>query len=230
MPGSKFKKSYSKKRYSKKSYSKKSEKKRLRKFASKMSKMVGEKKYADFDYQITNLVDSAGVITSLSDIGQGDADNERDGDQLTLTSLDFRYFWNMSGSVESTRVRTLIFQWYPPTIPIVTDILLFNALPATPLDVRFMAPYSHDRRFNFRVLYDKTHLMTYQALAGANPNSYTSAQLVRVIKFARDRIQYIGGGVTGTNKVYVLFISDAPAGTPARPNVKYITKLNYHDN
>lgn len=190
-------------------------KRRYKRFVRKVKHIAntaGEKKYFAVSSGGPQTVDSTGTITSISNIPQGDTDNTRDGDQAYIRSLEL--FWEADAADVFNVLRLLVVQWYPATTPLVTDILLTTGVDG------FMSPYNHDQRFQFRVIYDKRVTISTDRPA-ANFR-------VRLRRFGRRRIQYLGGTTDGQNKLYLLKISDS--GAVSHPFIQNFTKLNFSDN
>lgn len=191
-------------------------KRRYKKFVRKVKHIAntaGEKKYFAVSSGGPQTVDYSGVITSISNVAQGDTDVARDGDQLYLRSLEIH--WEAIVADVFNVLRFIVVQWYPATTPVVSDILL------TPGTVdSHMSPYNHDTRFQFRILYDKRVTI--------NTDKPSALLKVRIRRFARRRIQYLGGTTDGQNKIYVLKISDS--GAVPHPTIQNFSKLNFGDS
>lgn len=175
---------------------------------------AGEKKYFSVSSGGFQTVDWSGTVTSISNIQQGDTDVTRDGDQAYIRSLELQ--WEASVGDTFNVLRFIVFQWFPATTPTVADILLTSGS-----NDGVLSPYTHDTRFQFKILYDrKMHL---------NTNTPNMSYRYRIWKdFKYNRIQYLGGTTDGQNKIYVLKISDSGAIT--HPSVANFTKLNFSDN
>lgn len=190
---------------------------RYKKFVKKVKAIAnkaGEKKFFATTSGGFQGVDWTGTITSISDISQGDTDVTRDGDQVYIRSLEFS--WEVSVGDTYNIVRLLVVQWFPATTPAVTDILLTNGS-----NDGVLSPYNHDSRFQFKVLYDrKIHVNTDM------PNRSLKFRLYKNFRYRR--IQYIGGGTTGQNKIYIIKISDS--GAAPNPTMANFGKLNFSDN
>lgn len=189
-----------------------------KRYAQRIIAKAGEKK--SWDTYVTTTVGTAGTITDLTVMAQGDTDATRDGDQLMLKSLQFRYqlngaITNMSGATPtaatfSSRVRFMIIQWFPPTTPTFANVLDTGTITA------IHAPYDHSSSQKMRVLYDRVHVVQHFVTMGTDPaltnlffttktNSYTQKVLVKI---PRRLLQFDTGATTGTGHLYSLFFSD----------------------
>lgn len=195
---------YNRNRFNKRSHIRKAVRREIESYAEKMY----------FPAPSNLSVSSTPNVVSLSDVAQGDADTNRDGDQLSLTSIEFRGY---IATGDTTNVlRFIIFQWYPNDSfypPTASDILLTAASG-------FISPYSHDGRFQFKILYDRSFSMS------TNWQPYLTFHKY-VTKGFRRKIQYNAGGTTGVNKIYLLLVSDSSAAP--HPTISYYSKLNYRD-
>lgn len=190
-------------------------KRRYKRFVRRVKHIAntaGEKKYFAVSSGGPQTVDDSGVITSISNIQQGDTDVSRDGDQAYIRSLEVH--WEANAADVFNVLRFMVVQWYPATTPTVSDILLTTGTDG------FMSPYNHDQRFQFRVLYDKR--------VTVDTDRPSIAFRTRLRRFGRRRIQYLGGTTDGQNKLYVLKISDSSAAS--HPLIQNFTKLNFSDN
>lgn len=186
-------------------------------FTRKVRKVLNkssEKKY--LNYVNSSTVDNTGaLILKLSEVSQGDTDTTRDGDQMTIRSLQF----NMSFAIADTTnyVRVIFFQWLQNTqmgLPTASNILL-DVVTAP-----WLSPYSHDYRYNFRILGD--HLIRLDSQV---PLVYKKMFFKR---FARRKVQYVGASSTAyTNGIFALVVSDSSA--VPHPSVQWSGKLNFSD-
>lgn len=157
-------------------------------------------------------IDFSGTVTSISDVAQGDTDNTRDGDNLYLTSLQLR--WSVVLGDSTNLARIIVFQWKPNSTPTTGDILITTGSTAAPLSA-----YNHDTRQSYRILSD--------SLVALNAAETMKAGTSFVVNFPVKQIQYTGSGTTGTNKLYLLALSDS--GASSHPTFTYYYKLNYRD-
>lgn len=139
----------------------------------------------------------------------------RNGDKLTPHSLKARLFW-IAGDAYNI-VRTIFFRWKPNTawrIPIVGDILQVTASVVTP-----ESPYVWDYRNQFEILYDKTHFV----------DTYRPTKMIVFYKRLKAmKMAFDAGGVTGSNKIYCLVISDSAAAP--NPNFQLYTRFTFQDS
>lgn len=182
----------------------------------------GEKKYL--------MTDSGGVINNtttavfadVSLIPQGDGDSQRTGDQTNLRSVDFRYIVRNSSGIPST-ARVIVFQWFlisNSPAPAQATILL---PPTTTVDV--CAPYAHDNRYNFRILYDRVHSLV--STNAATP-SETSIQFKKVFlkKIPKKNAQFQQTTTAGINHIFVMTLGDRATTVST---IEWNAKLNYSD-
>lgn len=199
-------------------------KKASRKLANRIGYMLGEKKYL-YGTVITGTT-ASGTVTSLSTIAQGDGDSQRDGDQITVSSMEIRGFMypDQPAGANNQVFRMIIFQWLLSdlTPPVVNDVLLL---------AEYTSLYNHDKRYQFRILYDKTYSTGVGSTAAGDYHVTPVSFHFRINRGFRRRIQYQGGGTAGTNKIYALLISSSDTlAVGSYPIVNWAFKLNYHDN
>ncbi len=175
-----------------------------------------EKKY--FTNYAAGSRDWSGAVYSITDIPQGDTDTTRDGDSLFLKSVQLRY--SVVAGDTTNLVRLVMFQYLDDTTPTVSNILNSGYLGAAGAP---LTPFHHDERSKYRILYDSGPMSvdTY------NP------QLVRKVfvknnKKMVNQIRYNGGTTTGSNKIYLIELSDS--GAASHPSFNTISKVNFNDS
>jgi len=170
-------------------------------------------------------------LTSLPfDIAQGDTDQERDGDQLRwIGKIHFRYGIETADVLNTVRI--IIFQWHPSStnapIPDPTQILAPG--PSGSADI--YSHYQHDSRQEYRILFDKTHVVIGNASADTNPATTTSYIYRRYrisLRKARKKSQFTAGTVFGTNKFFLMYLSDSSASP--NPAFAYSSKVFFTDS
>lgn len=160
----------------------------------------------------------SGNLYLISDVPQGIADNDRDGDQLNLTHINLKAEWNASSAATSFNLcRFIVFQWRPQTTPTLNLILTGLGAAIAPL-----APYTRDTRSMYKILYDKMTVLSI-----ANSNSVHAFNL-RLRKGYNRRLQYQGGTTVGSNQIYILVVTD-DGGAPS-PQFSYYSQILYTDS
>lgn len=166
-------------------------------------------------------IDLGGTLWSCTSVSQGDTDEGRDGDMLYLKKWTVNYSFT-AGDGNNT-VRFIAFQWKENDtyhVPLVTDILQIVGNAVAPLST-----YLHDKEQgkNFGVLYDETHHIS------ANTGTEGIERSIDVpLRYARRRVQFNSGSVGGSNKLYVLAISDS--GAVPNPQLKFVSRIIYSDS
>lgn len=176
-----------------------------------------DQEWKHFRLNQNTATDVAGIIQDCTLVSQGDTDTTRDGDMLQASSLGVRYSLTQNESSHNI-VRMIFLQWYPSSVPTVSDILLVTG------GLEVLSMYNTDQAPNYKILYDKTHYMNQR---------FTSASSVvgksMKLKSFRPKFQYVASTTVGTNHIYMLAISDSAIGG-VDPLVKVVTKLNFRDS
>lgn len=184
---------------------------------------LAEKKYRLSTSNGGQTVDATGTVTCISNIPQGDSDEERIGDQIYLRSIEV--MWDAVVYDTYNFLRLMIIQWFPQvtdtsgTSPIsIANNILFDGTS----DVEnYNMPYYHDNRYQFRVLYDKTITVNTDMPA-------TRRHHFHITKGFKRKIQYYGSSTTnGMNQIFVIKISDSTAAS--HPTINSAFKLNFSD-
>lgn len=153
-------------------------------------------------------------FVSITDVPQSTSDSGRIGDSLTPVSLKVKYQWDTSASkaVPTEYFRVIFFQWFPNSVNLApTGALLFQNDPyATVVNFRsnFSIDYQAKSAAQFRVLYDKTHVIVGYG-TNATWNTSMAGILTAQISLAQARktIQFTAASTTdGAGKIYMGFI------------------------
>lgn len=172
--------------------------------------------------QLAQNVDYSGSLWDLTNMAQSATDTTRNGDQVTVKTLQMRASYTFGTS--PNEMRLIVFQWLVDDnvdAPIATDILssVGSALAT-------LAPFQHDNASNYRVLYDTGPLST---------DTYNTHKVFRKIylplykmKKCVKKVKFDGGSTYGTNHLYLLAISNDGAAT--YPTLNFWAKFNYIDN
>jgi len=183
-----------------------------------------EHKYFENARTDSYAITSTGVIGHLSPIPQGDDDLSRDGDQLTLTSVNIR---GMVTCGDNTNVvRLIFFQWRPQTTPSAADILS-QGVDGSTTDVYSL--YNHDKRSQFKILKDITFTLSGYGTTTSPYGPTTQRKFsFNLSKKLVKKLQYVNGSSTvGSNQFYYFGISDSTA-TP-NPLLDMIARMNFID-
>lgn len=176
-----------------------------------------ETKYADTQWNIG--IPGAGTITDLTNIAQGVSDLERVGDKISLRGLRLKMGVFSSNNADPAICRITVFQWHPDTafsLPTVGKLFTYTAAP----DIVY-SPFVHDQANQFQILFDKVVI------------TQTNTQIEHVkimrkvnMKYAKKAVHYSGGGVTGSEKLYISIQTNSPT---TNPGVFGFTRLYYDD-
>jgi len=189
----------------------------IKKLAKRLDQVMLELKYFSLADDSYNSISYNGTdfVQTITNVPQGDTDSTRDGDQITLHTIEFRLSIKVSTTTPAF-LRIIMFQWKPNTIPVYANILFdkHNTSNAP------MASYQHDFRQMYNILYDTlievdtvahpAHCVHHLQMKGFSP-----------------KIQYTAGSTTvATNMIYVIAVSDVLA---AGPQVVFYSKVTYYD-
>jgi len=157
----------------------------------------------------------AGTVSSLSDVVQGGAGNQRVGDALRLRGVDFRLTaYHQAGSVQGV-FRIILFIWNEDSTPTIALVL-----QGTGSALAAVSPYNEDHVQNgsLNVLLD-----TYYA-GDSSPDAY-SLHFQRVLS---STATYTAGSTAGAGKLWLLVLSDAGLATNCC-NYQWWGRLVYDD-
>lgn len=167
--------------------------------------------------QSSASIDYAGSLVACSAIAVGDSDITRDGDRVCLAEWTFRWVVNLGDA--SNLVRCILLQYIPDNTggaPAISNILQTIGTTNAPISYK-----SIDYVKVIKILYDWTvRVDTYHPVELVKP--------VKIRKFHDKQLVFANNATTGTNQLYVLFISDSAAAT--HPSVQYYSTVRYTDS
>lgn len=176
-----------------------------------------EKKF--FDVTGNTSGGSAGQITSLSNIAEGNDYNNRDGLSVLAQSTFFRGIWRSAGTeTTSTIVRLILFcdNDQRGTDPAVTDILETAS---------YLSPLNHVQNKRFTIIWDTSFEV----------EPVGSGKITKIDKRYRKYNAHIKYSSTAgadasayEGNLYLLDITSTPA--VAAPTVNWYHRLRYTDN
>lgn len=246
-------------------------KKAFKRFANRVLRTANEKKFVS----VSSIGDAPTGFSStnpfsipLTIVAAGDSYQTRDGNQIYLRSIEAHVavrfnpqypgttstgaepiLWTLvnaaaSPSVGYTYVRCIVWQYLPQSDtaappPLTTVMQQFNGAFST------LAPYNHDNRKDFRVLYDRVRLVSdiigpQGTGAGENTGGYTGVGpsgearfSFRIRKFPNRAITWSGNTTVANNHVYLSLFPDYDTST-GDPTYEpcwaaYMVKTNFSD-
>lgn len=182
-------------------------------------------------------VTTAGTCTKISSVGQGVADNDRNGDVLRKKMISFMYTITVgaAGLIAAAdifnTVRVIIFEWLNDdyaTVPTPQNVIENSAVT-----VKTIALQNWDTKHLYKVLYDRSHVVfnspiwngaavTWQHGVGG---TFQTAVPVNIP--LKSKVEFDANGQTGKGHLYVLLISDS-AFTP-NPTIEFSSRLLFED-
>lgn len=182
-------------------------------------KSQAEQSYFDVHSSGAVGVDFSGTITALTEIAQGNTDSNRTGDMVTPSSILLK--GQVVAGDATNLLRVMLFRWKPnttlTTAPSVPQILQLQAVADAPLSPVYQ---DYKRGDQFEVLWDKLFsLDTY------NP---TDSFSFRINLPSSRPICYTAGGTNGSDKFYLLYISDS--GAAPNPSIQFWSRFLYYED
>lgn len=173
---------------------------REKKQVKRIVRFQQEKKNFPF-YIINGSASTAGTITKLTIIPQGDSGTTRDGNNVNITRIQFRYSFAYGDATNVCRI--IIFQWknddtndFPTVAKLIQDPVNNSWLGSQ----IFANP-------DARILYDRLHFVSGNGFAVTG-----SRAVIKSKKYAK-KLKYNAGVNTGSNQLYVLYLSDSSTST-----------------
>jgi len=194
-----------------------------------------EHKYFYEGSQITTS--NAFAFSALSAIPQAVSDSDRAGDRLDIfgkMELMYTIRRNITATVLTETVRIVCFQWFPMDSANPNGVppsagLMFLSDPSAG-GITYRSQYSHDlgatgAQPQFRAFYDKTHILVGISTVMTDKYAVNVRKLINTSSL-RKRLQYVSGGNTGSNMLYLAVITDQ-AALPAVVN--FTLQVNFTD-
>lgn len=242
-------------RFRRRPFRRQARKKRFHRFAKKVLRVSQEKKYSYIFSPVASPVSfSRGtpLILSLTNIAQGDTDNTRDGNMWSLRSFEIHLQiavnpsytvstagnnpWGLVTANPFPTFRLLVWQWLPTSDPTTASLINLLMVPSTSSEV--MAPYNHDQRRNFRVLLDRTKMLSLvnvNASTDTYSNANSAAQALIKLRIRKLPIRNMlstgsSGNDPATGHVFLALCTDFSVDGGASPfDVQYAIKTNFSD-
>lgn len=185
---------------------------------------IAEKKYSLAVSGGPQAIDQLWDITCVTQISQGAADTSRVGDEIRVSSIEYKYTM-FSVNNEPAAIRFVIVQWHPQVTdtngspPSVAGNIFFDG---TVDSENYLQPIYHDNRRQFRILYDKTHKLSAADEITATYHGFITRGFQR-------NLQYYGGSATNAaNQIFILKCSSVTGANS--PTMTNFIKVNYTDS
>lgn len=194
-----------------------------------------ELKYFVANSAASQINSTASVTGVPFDISVGTGDSARIGDSIMwcgTIEINLQIVCAQGATGDTyNNLRFMVLQWHGESratpFPTVADILING--PTGAADI--YSTYNHDNRYQITVLYDKVFRVVGNGNTATNPpmaNVTTGVVPIRIpTKRARKHVQYVGGGLQGTNRLFILTVSDSALAT--HPTLAYTCKSFFRD-
>lgn len=168
----------------------------------------------------TGVSTTVGMI-NLSGVTQGDAADNRDGDDLFPTQLQLKwYLASHASSTEPSICRFIIFQWKEDNAagaPTAADVLANGTTYA------LTDTYNPATKQLVKVLYDR--VIPIKDVVDSGERFYVQ-KTVRIFQKRLKRIRFNAGANTGTSHIYLMTYSGTASGSNP-PQLAYSSTLYF---
>lgn len=173
---------------------------------TQVKRLIGNKEeHKEIDTTILLSPSNTGVIQQVSLPIQGQAYNERDGDDISLQSLHYRF--NFVAADATNYLRMIIFRWHnnnAVAVPTTADVLQTVSATAYPNNQKVVDG-------SVQILLDRAYALNLNG----NASMAVSSKLFGK-RLGRKKLGFNAAATTGNNQIYFLWISDSAAiGHPA---------------
>lgn len=180
-------------------------------------------------------VTTASSIVLLTNITQGQTDNNRIGDKVTGSSLEFRMIYynpNDEDTAPDWSMRCTIFIWKDDSIPTAADIYI-KGTTGDAANQPGVWPFNHDMKIKRKILYDTTINSIFDATSGIDTNGYPLIKAIIPLMNLRQRlnvINYQANTITGVNNIFVCLTSNIPGSIVQNTwSGTFMAKYNFID-
>lgn len=170
--------------------------------------------------QVTGAaMSTTAVLNTIVATAQGTSDTTREGNQIKVTAINFKYYGQQSSSatVSAARVMIVLDKQCNGALPTINDILFDSTV-----DDAIVSPNNLVNKYRFKTLYNKVHLMS------SSGNRMFKGQFNKKCNIP---IRYSGStsgvGTISSNNIIVIYFSDEGADRPA---ITYSCRVRYVDN
>ncbi len=157
-----------------------------------------------FDKTIISVVTDSATVVNLSDISQGDDQDNREGNRIRLLHLLMRYSVqsNAASNVSALRVMILIDNEQDGVLPTPTQVLQVAG--------DYLSPLNRTSFGRFKVLYDRVHNVNI----GTN-NEFINAKVFKKLN-KNCFYEAASGADTSSRKgnIYLMLLSNEPTNGP----------------
>lgn len=178
-----------------------------------------EKKY--FDTLVSGSAVTAATITPLGLIAQGSDVNQRVGNTIVLTSIQFKGDCVVGDATNFVRHMIVLDRDSNGVAPVTADILDASTITST-----IWCPYNNDNKLRLRVLYDNVYNINT-----VNQPYVLDKQFLKLGGKKGIQSVYAASGAAQvnllTNQLYSLVVSDSALGP--HPAVFFGYRLRYTD-
>lgn len=171
-------------------------------------------------YEYSTSVTTTATVVDLTDLNQNVTGVGRIGNEIDVKNVEMIYNLIVNSTDAINTFRVLIFQWHPNNavdLPQTAEIFDFASAG---VGWECYAPFNHDKRKLFTIYYDKVHSGSYGSDSGAK-----NFRKKRIGPFKPTQYDYAVN--TGTNHIYLLYISDS--GATPHPSINISLGMKYKD-
>jgi hypothetical protein len=170
-----------------------------------------------------SIISSSGLMIDITTIPQDTSDTGRIGDKLQWTKISGKLWMQAIDPVNAVRV--IIFQYNeddsaaPPSLSLVLKDLAFP----------IVSPYTKDTGKLYTVLYDRVFWAENDSVGHGSKIDHDNKLEIfpRSGNWAKRHVQFIGGSLNGTGKIYMMAIANSP--TTLHPTLQWGLRLNFKD-
>lgn len=178
-------------------------------------------------YVYHQLVEASGALFNVGNVSQGTTDSTRVGDTIHIKGLTVRiHAYSDATASEPSCMRAVLFQMRDSNSPAPSMANLFSNTTYP-----WISPFNFDDTKSGRLRVIRDWTFSVQATTTGGNATHDIVEFIPAKLFPQDTIQFLQGGPTANNQVYLILVSDKITG-PGLPNPPYmdvLTRLRFTD-
>lgn len=211
--------------------------KQIRGIVKNDTKRNSEFKQFAADISVVGIYGGSGgaLLTHLTPVVQGVADNQRVGDQLTLNSINIRGVMLSGDGATANRfndIRIVVFQYKDSDMnPLVSEMFLSNTVTSAAAQNAY-SNRNIDYLAEYNFLYDKTYHLDY-GLQNASNYGQTGIlskhfEIKVPLKWVKKKVQFTAATTNTVNGIWLMAIGSS-ASVATNPSIGFSWSVGYTD-
>lgn len=177
------------------------------------------------DTLVATTIGTTAVVTVLNSMAVGDTNITRDGNQIIMTSLQFRFIANNNVSAAAGHSQMIRHLIVADRQPVGANPGIGDILDNTVITNNLIAPYNSNTQMRFKILYDRLSIVKPALVTGFTPATGATTTVNSVDLYTRRKRKMnrkalynastAGVGTIQTNALFSILVSDDNTNQPS---------------